>query len=112
MTFLTSYLFGYFLNILDRHSTAFFLTLGTVLEFSASSKIISVSELIDAGMIVASKDKARDCAASFLLFRSDSTEYMIDFQISSLVYGMIRLEAMYPVYFSSYFAELINPDAS
>lgn len=36
----------------------------------------------------------------------------MDFQTSSWDSGMMRAEAMYPVYFSSYLLELIRAEAS
>ena len=85
--------------ILVRQISDFFLTKGEVLEERARSKIASESVVSAGGIMVANIDSAKDCAASFLDRISDSTEYMMDFQISSLLSGMMRLEAMYPVYF-------------
>lgn len=59
---------------LERHNKAFFLTFGIVLLFKAISNTKSVKELIDEGIVAANNDKAKDCAASFLLFKSDYTE--------------------------------------
>jgi hypothetical protein len=111
-TFFKSYLFGSFRIILARHTKAFLRTIGIVLLERASSKMASDNVVRDCGIIVANIERARDCEASLRDLISDSTEYMTDFQISSADSGISKLQAMYPVYFSSYLDELINPEAS
>lgn len=111
-TFFKSYLFGSFRIIRARHTNAFLRTIGVVLVERASSKIASDKVVSDCGIIVANIERARDWEASLRDLISDSTEYITDFQIYSADSGMSKLHAMYPVYFSSYFDELINPEAS
>jgi len=109
--FLRSNLLGYFRIIRERQRSAFLRTFAAVLLERARSKTES-DKLVNAdGMLVASIESANDWKASFLDRISDSTEYWMLFQISSLVSGMMSPVAIYPVYFSSYLAELMSAEA-
>ena len=75
--------------------------------------IVSVTEFTKtSGTMVAIIENARDCAGSFLDRKSDYIECNIDFQTPSFFSEINIPEATYPVYFSSYFEELIRLAAS
>lgn len=65
---------GSFFSMRARHTKDFFRTLGEVLLDRAISKMVSAIPLKAWGIIVAIRERARDCAASFFDLISDSIE--------------------------------------